>query len=83
MRIFGRVEPYIECISSFLYSIIFQLYQTFEPPNSTPGEINICARGLLYEIQFQTTFILSIFPCNVYFWLHSSLFENFRMGHIW
>ncbi len=31
---------------SLQYNIIFQPYQSFEPPSSTVGEIGICSRGL-------------------------------------
>ncbi len=31
MRIFGSVDPYIECILPFLYIIKFQTYWSLEP----------------------------------------------------
>ncbi len=55
MRIFGSAEPYIECILPFLYNIIFQLYQFFEPLSSTPREEDrhMRLRTFLYAIQFK------------------------------
>ncbi len=38
LRIFGMVEPQTESISPFLYIIIFQRWESFEPPSSTPWE---------------------------------------------
>ncbi len=72
--IFGSIEPYNECILPFQYNIIFQPYQSFEPPNSTTGEGGGCGsrhirfRTFLYEIQLWTTFIWSFFGCDAYFW---------------
>ncbi len=37
LRIFGDVEPQTESTSPFLYIIIFQRWESFEPPSSTPG----------------------------------------------
>ncbi len=46
----------------FLYSIIFQPYQSFEPPSSTlEGDRHMHLRTLLYKIQFRATFILNFF----------------------
>ncbi len=74
MCISGSVEPYIECILPFLYSIIFQPHQSFEPCNSTPvGDRHMRWRTFLYRTQFQTTFIGNFFRCDVYFWQHSTL----------
>ncbi len=45
-RIFGSVEPQTEPIFPFLYIIIFQRWESFEPLVPLQGQIDICARGL-------------------------------------
>ncbi len=58
MRTFGSVDSYVECILPFLYRIIFQPYQSFEPPSSIPGgDRHRRSPTFLYKIQFQTIFI--------------------------
>ncbi len=44
MRIFDSVEPLSKSTFPFLYI----KWQSLEPPNSTPGEIDICAHRLLW-----------------------------------
>ncbi len=62
MRIFGIVEPQIECILPFLKNIIFQPHQSFESPSSTlEGDRQMRSWTYLYKIQFQTTFIQTFF----------------------
>ncbi len=64
MRVFGSIEPLRECIRilGFLYSIIFQPYQSFEPLAPLLGDIDKCTHGLfLVKIQLRTTIILRIF----------------------
>ncbi len=62
MRIFGGVDPQTESTSPFLYLIIFQRWESFEPSNFTLGEDrHKRSRTFLYEIQFQTTFIQTFF----------------------
>ncbi len=41
--VFTTVFPYHSCILSFQYNIIFQKNQSFEPPSSPLGGIDICA----------------------------------------
>ncbi len=51
--IFCSVETLNECILSFLYSIIFQPHQSFEPPSSTlweGGDRHMLSRTFLDEI---------------------------------
>ncbi len=46
MPIFGGVQLQSESTFPFLYIIISQLWESFEPPSSTPGETGIFAREL-------------------------------------
>ncbi len=41
-----------------LYKIIFQPYQSFEPPSCTPSGVDrhMCSQTFLYEIQFKIAF---------------------------
>ncbi len=53
----------------FLYIIRFQTHQFLEHSSSTREEDkHMRSWTFLYKIQFRTTFIWSIFWCNVYFW---------------
>ncbi len=45
MRVFGVVEAQTESISPFLYIIIFQRWESFEPP-PLRGKLDICAGRL-------------------------------------
>ncbi len=71
MRIFGSTERQTESAFLFLYVVIFQIWQSWEPPSFTP-ERNKHVRPLTfsYEIQCWTTFIWSFFSYNAYFWQH-------------
>ncbi len=51
---FGSVWPENESTFPFQYNIIFETYQTFEPPTSTPGEDRqVRPLTFLYEINSQ------------------------------
>ncbi len=52
MRIFGHVQPQSESTFPFLYIIIFQRWESFEPPSSTLwGDRHMRSWTFLYEIQ--------------------------------
>ncbi len=58
----------------FLYIIILQRGDSFDPPSSTLTEDrHMRSWTFLYEIQFRTTFIWSFFWCNAYFWQQRAL----------
>ncbi len=46
MRIFGSVESQTESTFPFLYIIIYQRWEPFEPPSPIPGEIDIWSHWL-------------------------------------
>ncbi len=61
MHIFGSVQPQTESTFPFLYIIIFQRYESFEPPSSTlGGHRPICSQTSLKfnaaQLLFQTVF---------------------------
>ncbi len=49
MSIFGSIEHFSESTFTFQYIIIFQTWQSLEPPTSTPGQIDRCARLVFYR----------------------------------
>ncbi len=59
MRISGSVQPQSESTFPFFYIIIFQRWEFFKTPSSTPGgEIDTCVRELFRRIfNLRTTFI--------------------------
>ncbi len=58
MRIFGNVVPQTVSTFPFLYIIIFQRGESFDPPSSTfEGDRHMRSRTFSYKIQFRTTFI--------------------------
>ncbi len=68
MRILGGVEPRTEYTSPFFYIIIFQRWESLEPPSSTPGkDRHMRSQTFLYEIQFRTTFVWTVFWFDAYF----------------
>ncbi len=68
--IFGSVEHQIEFTFPFQYNIIFETYQSLEPPSSTlEGERHVRSLTFLYRIQF-STFSWCIFWYNMYFCQH-------------
>ncbi len=55
--------------SPFQYNIIFETYQSLEPPSSNlEGDRHVHPQTFLRRIQCSTTFIWSIFWYNAYFW---------------
>ncbi len=58
MRIFGTVEPHTESTLPFLYIMIFQRWQYFEAPSSTPEEDrHVHLLTFLYRLQCCTNFV--------------------------
>ncbi len=60
----GFVQNSVLSNLQFLYIIIFQRWESFEPPSSTPGggiDRRMHSRTFLYKIQFRTTFIKNFF----------------------
>ncbi len=62
MRIFGSFEYQTESTFPFLYIIIFQRWQSFEPPNSTPREIDKCAHSLFCTEFNAEQLLFEVFP---------------------
>ncbi len=84
LRIFSSIESLNQCNLPFPYRIILRTCPSFEPASSALGKDgHMRSQSFLDKIRFRTTFILSFFPCNAYFWQRSWLFENFRTGYVW
>ncbi len=71
---FGNLQHKNESTFPFHYNMIFERYLSFKPPSSTPeGDRNVRLLTFLYENQFSTTFIWTIFLYNWKFLQHSAL----------
>ncbi len=67
IRIFGNIEPKIDCNMPFLYNIIFQPYESFTTPSFTRAGLDICACRLFCtkfnakQLSFEVLFLWWIF----------------------
>ncbi len=74
MGIFGSVSWCESIILLFLYILIFQKWQSLEPPSSPLGwHRHMRPQTFLYGIESLTIFTWRIFWHNGYFWQHSAL----------
>ncbi len=69
-RIFlATSSPKLNQFFCFFYIIIFQRWESFEPPSSTlEGDKHMRSQTFSYEIQCRTIFILNFFWCDGYSW---------------
>ncbi len=73
MRIFGSVQPWSESPFPFQYNIILETCQYFKPRSFTPGrDRHMRSPTFLYQIQFSTNFIWTIFWYNWLFGQYSA-----------
>ncbi len=78
MHIFGGVEPQTESTSLFLYIIIFQRWESFEPPSSTPREDKqMHSRTFCVKFNFEQLLFKTFFWRDAYFWRRRALFPSF------